>query len=71
MELQVQLQTNWRFAMKKMLKAKKGRGKQSVAYRVMGLVLSAAVALGMSKAGVAAARRGGGGQAPLRCSSAV
>ncbi len=47
--------------MKKMLKAKKGRGKQSVAYRVMGLVLSAAVALGMSKAGVAAARRGGGG----------
>lgn len=62
---QVQLRTNWRFAMKKMLKAKKGRGKQSVAYRAMGLVLSAAVALGMPRAGVAAVRRGGGGQSAV------
>ncbi len=56
--------------MKKMLKAKKGRGKQSVAYRAMGLVLSAAVALGMPRAGVAAVRRGGGG-AKRRCDAAA
>ncbi len=55
--------------MKKMLKAKKGRWKQNIANRAMGLVLSVAVALGMLGGGRSCCIRRGMAKRPFAASA--